>query len=172
MGGERAAFEITDAKDMPIQAKLYWLKKRSRQFIAGGVHFTENWEDADYTHNENFKIGIDFFLSPNGKSLLVALSNRGNIRVVELQHKLNNTQVDIFKMAWCRTNIFARSTTQYAVGKLQSYKVSTKSSIPEFLIVSPNSSALKIYWSWRMQSFLLVVCSVDCYSYGFCARKA
>ncbi len=96
MGGERAAFDITDAKDMPIQAKLYWLKKRSRQFIAGGVHFTENWEDADYTHNENFKIGIDFFLSPNGKSLLVALSNRGNVRVVELQHKLNNTQVEIF----------------------------------------------------------------------------
>lgn len=96
MGGERAAFELTDAKDIPIQAKFYWLQKRSRQFIAGSVHFTENWEDADYTHNDNFKVGIDFFLAPNGRSLIVALSNRGNIRVVELQHKLNNTQVDIF----------------------------------------------------------------------------
>ncbi|NCU29039.1 hypothetical protein EOM60_00305 [Candidatus Saccharibacteria bacterium] len=96
MGGERAAFELTDAKDMPIQAKFYWLQKRSRQFIAGSVHFTENWEDADYTHNDNFKVGIDFFLAPNGRSVIVALSNRGNIRVVELQHKLNNTQVDIF----------------------------------------------------------------------------
>lgn len=96
MGGERAAFELTDAKDIPIQAKFYWLQKRSRQFIAGSVHFTENWEDADYTHNDNFKVGIDFFLTPNGRSVIVALSNRGNIRVVELQHKLNNTQVDIF----------------------------------------------------------------------------
>lgn len=96
MGGERAAFELTDAKDAPIQAKFYWLQKRSRQFIAGSVHFTENWEDADYTHNDNFKVGIDFFLAPNGRSVIVALSNRGNIRVVELQHKLNNTQVDIF----------------------------------------------------------------------------
>lgn len=96
MGGERAAFELTDAKDIPIQAKFYWLQKRSRQFIAGSVHFTENWEDADYTHNDNFKVGIDFFLAPSGRSLIVALSNRGNIRVVELQHKLNNTQVDIF----------------------------------------------------------------------------
>lgn len=96
MGGERAAFELADAKDIPIQAKFYWLQKRSRQFIAGSVHFTENWEDADYTHNGNFKVGIDFFLAPNGRSVIVALSNRGNIRVVELQHKLNNTQVDIF----------------------------------------------------------------------------
>lgn len=108
MGGERAAFEITDAKDIPIQAKLYWIKKRSRQFIAGCVHFTENWEDADYTHNENFKIGIDFFLSPNGKSLLVALSNRGNIRIVELQHKLNNTQVEIFSKWRDATQISSR----------------------------------------------------------------
>lgn len=96
MGGERAAFELADAKDIPIQSKFYWLQKRSRQFIAGSVHFTENWEDADYTHNDNFKVGIDFFLTPNGRSVIVALSNRGNIRVVELQHKLNNTQVDIF----------------------------------------------------------------------------
>lgn len=96
MGGERAVFEIIDANSAPIQAKFYWLQKRSRQFVAGAVHFTENWEDAEYTHNNNFKVGIDFFLSPNGKSLLVTLSNRSNIRIVELQHKLNNTQVDIF----------------------------------------------------------------------------
>lgn len=96
MGGERAAFEVLDAKETPIQAKFYWLKKRSRQFIAGGVHFTENWEDAPYTRNDSFKIGIDFFLAPDGKSLLVTLSNKGNLRIVELQQKLNNTQVEIF----------------------------------------------------------------------------
>lgn len=96
MGGERAAFEVLDAKETPIQAKFYWLKKRSRQFIAGGVHFTENWEDAPYTRNDSFKIGIDFFLAPDGKSLLITLSNKGNLRIVELQNKLNNTQVEIF----------------------------------------------------------------------------
>lgn len=96
MGGERAAFEVLDAKETPVQAKFYWLKKRSRQFIAGGVHFTENWEDAPYTRNDNFKIGIDFFLAPDGKSLLITLSNKGNLRIVELQNKLNNTQVEIF----------------------------------------------------------------------------
>lgn len=90
----RSCFELID-KDL-IQAKFYWLKKRSRQFIAGSVHFTPNFEDEDYTHNERYKVGIDFFLSPNGKSLQIVLSNRGNLRIVELYKKINNTQVDIF----------------------------------------------------------------------------
>ncbi|HEU4966403.1 MAG TPA: DNA methyltransferase [Candidatus Saccharimonadales bacterium] len=123
MGGERAAFDITDAKDMPLQAKFYWLKKRSRQFIAGGVHFTENWEDADYTRNAGFKIGIDFFLAPNAKSLLVVLSNRGSLRIVELQHRLNNTQVDIFAK-WRNANQMSSTealhTTIWESFKLQS----------------------------------------------------
>ena len=93
---ERACFELTNDDSELVQAKFYWLKKRSRQFIAGGVHFSPNFEDEDYTRNNRYKVGIDFFLSPNGKSLQVVLSNRGNLRVVELNRKLNNTQVDIF----------------------------------------------------------------------------
>ena len=91
---DRACFELTDAN--LFQAKFYWLKKHSRQIIAGGVHFTPNFEDEDFTHNDRYKVGIDFFLSPNGKSLQVVLSNRGNLRIVELNKRLNSTQVDIF----------------------------------------------------------------------------
>ena len=91
---DRACFDLSEGN--LFQAKFYWLKKHSRQFIAGGVHFTPNFEDEDFTHNERYKVGIDFFLSPNGKSLQVVLSNRGNLRVVELNGRLNNTQVDIF----------------------------------------------------------------------------
>lgn len=91
---DRACFEI--AETPLLQAKFYWLKKRSRQIIAGGVHFSPNYEDEDYTHNERYKVGVDFFLSPNGKSLQVVLSNRGNLRIVELSNSLNNTQIDIF----------------------------------------------------------------------------
>ena len=91
---DRACFEI--AETPLLQAKFYWLKKRSRQIIAGGVHFSPNYEDEDYTHNERYKVGVDFFLSPNGKSLQVVLSNRGNLRIVELSNGLNNTQIDIF----------------------------------------------------------------------------
>ncbi len=92
---DRACFDLADSP--LLQAKFYWLKKRSRQIIAGGVHFTPNYEDEEFTHNERYKVGLDFFLSPNGKSLQVVLSNRGNLRIVELAGRLNNTQKDIFE---------------------------------------------------------------------------
>lgn len=92
---DRACFDLADAP--LLQAKFYWLKKRSRQILAGGVHFTPNYEDEEFTHNERYKVGLDFFLSPNGKSLQVVLSNRGNLRIVELSGRLNNTQKEIFE---------------------------------------------------------------------------
>lgn len=91
---DRACFELGESE--LLQAKFYWLQKHSRQIIAGGVHFTPNYEDEEFTHNERYKVGLDFFLSPNGKSLQIVLSNRGNLRVVELSKRLNSTQVDIF----------------------------------------------------------------------------
>lgn len=95
-GHERAAFDVFDGRVSPIQAKLYWMKKRSRQYVSGGVHLTENWEDRDFTRTKSYKVGLDFFVNSSADSLLVVLSNRGNLRIVELQHKLTNTQVDIF----------------------------------------------------------------------------
>lgn len=92
---DRACFDLADAP--LLQAKFYWLKKRSRQILAGGVHFTPNYEDEEFTHNERYKVGLDFFLSPNGKALQVVLSNRGNLRIVELSGRLNNTQREIFE---------------------------------------------------------------------------
>lgn len=97
MGDERAAFDLFDGETVPIQGKFYWMKKRSRQYVSGGVHLTENWEDRDFTRNDDYKIGIDFFLRGDGKSLLVVLSNRGNLRLIDLENRLSNTQIDIFK---------------------------------------------------------------------------
>jgi hypothetical protein len=96
MGDERSAFDVFDGQASPIQAKLYWMKKRSRQYVAGGVHLTENWEDRDFTRNKNYKVGVDFFANAQADSLLVVLSNRGNLRLVELKDKLTNTQIEVF----------------------------------------------------------------------------
>lgn len=96
MRGERAAFELANADWPAVQAKFYWLQKKSREHIAGAVHFTRNWEDHDFTRTDGFKLGIDFFLSANGETLLVVLSNRGNLRVVELHQRLSATQYEIF----------------------------------------------------------------------------
>lgn len=96
--GDRACFELT-SKDSPIEAKFYALKKRSKLFIAGSVNFTPNFEDRDYTRNDpSMRIGIDFFLTPEKDSVIVVLSNKGNLRLVELSKKLTNTQVDIFAL--------------------------------------------------------------------------
>lgn len=96
-GAERAAFDVLDDNRVPVQAKIYWMKKRSRQHVAGGVHLTENWEDRDFTRNADYKIGIDFFVNSNADSILVVLSNKGNLRLIDLKEKLSNTQVDIFQ---------------------------------------------------------------------------
>lgn len=98
MRGERSAFEILDSKVLPVQAKFFWLQKGGNAYVAGAVHFTKNWEDHDFTRTNDFKIGIDFFLTPDATSVLVVLSNRGKLRVLELSERLTNTQLEILQI--------------------------------------------------------------------------
>lgn len=94
--GDRACFELTP-KHPTIEVKFYALKKRSKLFISGAVNFTSNFEDREYTRNDpNMKVGIDFFFSPQKDSIIVALSNKGNLRLVELSGRITNTQNEIF----------------------------------------------------------------------------
>ena len=95
----RSCFELVDSETLPLQAKFYWLQKKSKLAISGGVHFSPNWEDGEYTRVEGYKVGIDFFLTSNADSLLIVLSDRGNLRIVELNERLRSTQVEIFS-AW------------------------------------------------------------------------
>jgi len=95
----RSCFELIDSSDLPLQAKFYWLQKKSKLAISGGVHFSPNWEDSEFTRTEGYKVGIDFFLTANAESLLIILSDRGNLRIVELNERLRATQIEIFS-AW------------------------------------------------------------------------
>ena len=97
MRGQRATFELLDSSVVPIQAKFFWLQKKSTSFVAGSVHFTKNWEDYDFTRTEEFKVGVDFFLLPDSSAVLVVLSNYGKLRVLELHDRLTNTQIEIFR---------------------------------------------------------------------------
>ena len=106
MDGARSAFEIFDGIAKPVQAKFFWLKKKNAAQIAGAVHFTPNWEDFEYTRQgEAFKVGVDFFLSPDSKSFYVVLSNSGKLRVMELSERLNRTQVEILE-SWIELETF------------------------------------------------------------------
>lgn len=96
--GDRACFDLT-SKESPLEAKFFAIQKRSKLFIAGAVNFTPNFEDRDYTRSDpNMRIGIDFFLPPEKNSIIVVLSNKGNLRLVELGTKLTNTQIEIFNI--------------------------------------------------------------------------
>jgi len=79
------------------ETKFYWLSNNTSKSIVSAVaHLTPNWEDNNETKKAaNLKMGIDFFLKPNSSSILVVLSNLGNLRVLELSEHITNTQLDI-----------------------------------------------------------------------------
>lgn len=94
--GDRACFDLTPKVDL-LEAKFYALQKRSRLFIAGSVTFTPNFEDREYTRTDpSMKVGIDFFLTPEKDAVIVVLSSKGSLRLVELSGRLTNTQHEIF----------------------------------------------------------------------------
>jgi type I restriction-modification system DNA methylase subunit len=99
----RSCFDLLDSDVLPLQAKFYWLQKKSKLAISGGVHFSPNWEDSEFTRTEGYKVGIDFFLTANADSILIVLSDRGNLRLVELNERLRATQVEIFA-AWSESS--------------------------------------------------------------------
>ena len=90
-----AAYEIVHDSNLPIDIKVYWLKKSTKANISWVVGLTPNYED-DPKINQNKNIGIDFVLDLNKKSLFVVLSKNFKLRVLELNSRLSPTQHEIF----------------------------------------------------------------------------
>ena len=91
--GYTACFNLF--KNDLLEIQFYNQKKKSKLFIAGAVNFFPNFEDRESFISD--RVGIDIFLTPNNKSILIVLSNKYKLRVLELHRKLSNTQVEIFK---------------------------------------------------------------------------
>ena len=120
--GDRACFDLTPA-ETNLEAKFYSLQKRSKLFIAGSVSFTPNFEDREYTRTDpSMKVGIDFFLPPEKTSVIVALSNKGSLRLVELSGRLTNTQHDIFTLWHDVAHTSDRNAAYDHLGELQALK--------------------------------------------------
>ena len=91
---ERLALKLFES-DI-CEMKFYWLNDNSTKArISAGVMLTPNWEDGDTTANDNYKVGVDFFLKKDAKSLLMVVSERGNLRVMEFSERLTHTQEEI-----------------------------------------------------------------------------
>ncbi len=94
----RSAFQHFKQDDCVVESKLFWFSESAtKQKISASTEFTSNWEDSDLTRAPSNKIGIDFFLTSDANSLLIVLSNRKKLRVMELHDHLTNTQKQIFE---------------------------------------------------------------------------
>ena len=94
----RSAFQHFKQDDCVVESKLFWFSESAtKQKISASTEFTSNWEDSDLTRTPSNKIGIDFFLTSDANSLLIVLSNRKKLRVMELHDHLSNTQKQIFE---------------------------------------------------------------------------
>lgn len=94
----RSAFKLFYAHDCALESNFFWFSESAtKQKIAAATEYSQNWEDSELTRKPQYKVGIDFFLTPEADSLLVVLSNHQKLRVLELHGQLSNTQKLIFK---------------------------------------------------------------------------
>lgn len=94
----RSAFKLFNEQDCALESNFFWFSESAtKQKIAAATDYSQNWEDSELTRKPQYKVGIDFFLTPEANSLLVVLSNHQKLRVLELQGSLSNTQKTIFK---------------------------------------------------------------------------
>ena len=97
LGGHLSAYELFENTNGSLEVKFYHLNENvSKRIIAGSVQLLPNWEDSvQLTRNGDWKVGIDFFLTKDGKSLMLVLSLEGNLRILEFSEKITNTQIQI-----------------------------------------------------------------------------
>ncbi|MDK4439665.1 class I SAM-dependent DNA methyltransferase [Enterococcus faecium] len=94
----RSAFKLFNVQDCALESNFFWFSESAtKQKIAAAAEYSQNWEDSELTRKPQYKVGIDFFLTPEANSLLVVLSNHQKLRVLELHGHLSNTQKLIFK---------------------------------------------------------------------------
>jgi methylase of polypeptide subunit release factors len=93
---KRAGELLNHVDDIPVEIKMYWLNKVMPSRVTGVVHFTDNYEDSTRTRkDERSKVGIDCVINAEADGIVIALSNYGVVRVLEIKDRLNNTQKKI-----------------------------------------------------------------------------
>lgn len=94
----RSAFKLFYSEDCALESNFFWFSESAtKQKIAAATEYSQNWEDSDLTRKPEYKVGIDFFLTPDSNSLMVVISNHQKLRVLELHGHLSNTQKLILK---------------------------------------------------------------------------
>jgi hypothetical protein len=92
---QAAAYTIPHQSGIPLDIKLFWMKKTTKANLSWVMALTPNYEDNPET-NANLNIGIDIVVSENCDSVFIVLSNNLKARVLELNGSLSLTQREIF----------------------------------------------------------------------------
>lgn len=92
---QASAYTIPHDSGLPIDIKLFWLKKTTKANMSWAMALTPNYEDNIET-NTNMNIGVDIVVSENAESVFIVLSNNLKVRVLELNGSLSLTQQEIF----------------------------------------------------------------------------
>lgn len=96
LGSARVALSHFNDETSPLESRLFWFsEKETKQKISATTQFISNWEDSNLTRNENYKVAIDFFLSYDTNTLIMVVTNRQKLRVMEFADSLSNTQKQI-----------------------------------------------------------------------------
>ena len=95
--GARLALNHFDHPNYLLRSRFYQLNESATKArISASTQIDDNWEDSELTRKPEYKVGIDFFLNSNANTLLMVVSNFGNLRVMELSENFTHTQRDIF----------------------------------------------------------------------------
>jgi type I restriction-modification system DNA methylase subunit len=96
LGGARVALHHVQSPEFMVESKFYMLADElSKAKIAATANLFSNWEDSDLTKFSTYKVGMDFFLSGDGNKFYIVVTKSSNIRVLELEERLSNTQSEI-----------------------------------------------------------------------------
>ena len=95
--GARIALNHFDHPKYLISSRFYQLNESATKArISASTQIETNWEDSELTRKPEYKVGIDFFLNADANTLLMVVSNFGNLRVLELSEVISHTQREIF----------------------------------------------------------------------------
>ena len=96
LGNARIALHHVQDSNLPFESYFYmFADETSKAKIAATANLFTHWEDSDLTKFPTYKVGIHFFVSHDGKVFYFVITNSTNIRVLELQERLSNTQSEI-----------------------------------------------------------------------------
>ena len=112
------ALKLYDDKQSAFESSFFHLSETAtKSKIAATTLLGINWEDLEIYELPKYKVGIDFFLNFESNSLLMVISKRGNVRVVEFSERLTNTQEEILRNLSDSSGVLAFDGIDLKTGK-------------------------------------------------------